>query len=250
MKEFVYFVTKGKKADVVRYVRSVKTRFGLWPSVKYTVDCAKANALDTEMKAKAFKAIKKRYGETADIKVSEKMVWPVDETRAFFIIQNDDKKEESYFSYINKEGKLRFVKDVRESYISQSYNDISETLQNVRQHGGKKVRIVPVTMNIDNTLQEGNFVIVCKSKFSGRLMFLKERMDNGEIRLHHKSSLAERLGYDEAIEWYEWLEEHHKENSYAVIVRPHIDIKASHLERYVKENGARRSVSISITLPK
>ena len=250
MKEFIYFVTRGKKADVVRYVRSVKMRFGLWPSVKYTVDRAKAVALDTEMKAKAFEAIKKRYGETADIKVSEVMVCPVDDPRSFFVIENNDKKEESYFSSINKEGKLRFTEDVREAYISQSYNDIFETLQNVRLHGGKKVRIVPVTMNIDNTLQEGNFVIVCKSKYSGRLMFLRERMENGEIRLHHKSSLAERLGYDEAIEWYEWLEERHKENAYAVIVRPHIDIKASHLERYIKENGAKRSVSISITLPK
>lgn len=246
----MFFVTRGKKPDVVRYVRSVRNVLGLCHVVDYTVDHSRAVALNAEEKAIAAKAIRKKYGEAVQIDTAEEMGDAFDDSRLFCVIVSEDGRRETYFAAIGKDGKLAFTENVREAYISQSKRDIEETLVNVRAHGGKKVKAVAVAMNIDNTLQEGNFVIVCKSKFSGRLLFLKNRYMDGNISLNPKSKAAERLGFDDAMEWYEWLKEAHKENDYAVIVAPEEDINASQLARYVKEHGTKRNVAISVTLPK
>lgn len=246
----MFFVTRGKKPDVVRYVSGVKTWFGMWTKVDCTVDHKKAVALDAAGKAKAAEAIRKKYGEAVEIDTAEEMGDAFDDPRLFYVIVSEDKRRETYFASISKYGKLTMTENVREAYISQSKRDIEETLVNVRAHGGKKVKAVAVAMNIDNTLQEGNFVIVCKSKFSGKLRFLKSRYMNGNIALNPKSKAAERLGFDDAMEWYEWLKEAHKKNYYAVTVAPEEDINASQLARYVKEHGTKRNVAISVTLPK
>ena len=82
------------------------------------------------------------------------------------------------------------------------------------------------------------------------MLFLKNRYMDGDIALNPKSKAAKRLGFDDAMEWYEWLKEAHKENYYAVTVAPDEDINASQLARYVKEHGTKRNVAISVTLPK
>ena len=48
MKDFMFFVTRGKNPDVVRYVRSVKNVWGVWYMVDYTVDHSMAVALNAE----------------------------------------------------------------------------------------------------------------------------------------------------------------------------------------------------------
>lgn len=250
MKEIVFFVTRGKHPDVIRYVGEVKTYCNLWTKVKFTVDVRKAAALDPKLKAKAMERIAKLYGDTADIDTVESGLEVRESEKSFYMIICEDDGRELYFESISKDGTVKFTDKVREAYISQSRKDIEDTLVNVRVHGGGKVRYVAVSLNIDNTLQAGNFVIICKSKFSGKKMFLKERYMDGEIALHPKSSSAKKLGYDEAVEWYEWLKEKHKQNLYAVIVAPEENIKATQINKYMEEYGRHRAVAISIKLPK
>lgn len=249
MEEYIYFVTRGNHPDVVRYVSGVKKILWIFTKVRFTVDVRKAVKMSGMKKIDAFEEIKKRYGEDAVIETTEELT-PIDsDPRLFYLVVSEDKKEEMYFSSIGKDGKLAFSRNVRDAYISQSQRDIEETLVNVRIHGGKKVKRVAIAMNIDNSLQDENFVIVCKSRYSGMILFLKERNMDGLITLHPKSDKARKLGYDDAIAWYEWLKEKHKENSYAVIVAPNENIKGSQLKRYLIEHGNDRSVAVSIKLP-
>ena len=167
----------------------------------------------------------------------------------FYVIVSEDSGTEKYFVDFDKKGKPFFDKNVRKAYISQSWNDIQNTIDNVRANGGKKVVPVAIAMNIENTLQEPNFVIICKNKHSHKILYLQALYQNGEVRLNPNLKSAEHLGYDEAMEWYEELSMKNKEHHYAVVACPKDNVKSFNLVEYYKTHQNNMRVAVSFHLP-
>lgn len=249
MTKVISFVTKGHLSDVVRYVKRVKTYLGLFHKVEYTVDYTQSRFFDNEEEmATVEKLIKSKYGEAVVISRLDDCGVRIKGVEPFYVIVNEDGNSERYFMDFGKK-KPSFTSDVRKSYISQSERDINEVLTKVRVMGGKKMICVPVAMNIENTLQEPNFVIICKNKLSGRLLYLQEMYVNSEVKLNPNLKSAKRLGYDDAVEWYEELAAKNKQNHYAVINCPKEEVKSHNLPAYFKSHPNEPKVAVSFRLP-
>lgn len=250
MKKVISFVTKGHLPDVVRYVKEVKTYFGVFSKIVYTVDHKQAAFFeDMSLVDSITKRIMSKYDEATKIDYLDEKNTRVKGIDPFYVIVSEDSDTEKYFVDFDKKGKPLFDKDVRKAYISQSLTDIQKTIGNVRVNGGKKVVSVEIAMNIENTLQEPNFVIICKNKHSHRILYLQALYQNGEVRLNPNLKSAERLGYDEAIEWYEELSMKNKEHHYAVVACPKDNVKSFNLAQYYKTHQNNMRVAVSFHLP-
>ena len=249
MTKVISFVTKGHLPDVVRYVKRVKTYFGLFHKVEYTVDYKQSRLFDSEEEmATVEKLIKSKYGEAVVIDRLDDRDLRIRGIEPFYVIVNEDGDSERYFMDFGQK-KPSFTSDVRKSYISQSLKDVKEVLTKIRVMGGKKLTYVPVAMNIENALQEPNFVIICKNKLSGRLLYLQEMYVNSEVKLNPNLKSAKRLGYDDAVEWYEELAAKNKQNHYAVINCPKEEVKSRNLPAYFKSHPNEPKVAVSFRLP-
>ena len=248
MTKVISFVTKGHLPDVVRYVKRVKTYLGLFHKVEYTVDYTQSRYFDNEEEMSTVeKLIKSKYGEAVVISRLDDCGVRIKGVEPFYVIVNEDGDSERYFMDFGKK-KPSFTSDVRKSYISQSERDINKVLTKLRVMGGKKMICVPVAMNIENTLQEPNFVIICKNKLSGRLLYLQEMYVNSEVKLNPNLKSAKRLGYDDAVEWYEELAAKNKQNHYAVINCPKEEVKSHNLPAYFKSHPNEPKVAVSFRL--
>lgn len=250
MKKVISFVTKGHLPDVVRYVKGVKTYFGVFSKIVYTVDHKQAAFFeDMSLVDSITKRIMSKYDEATKIDYLDDKDTRIKGIDPFYVIVSEDSDTEKYFVDFDKKGKPLFDKNVRKAYISQSWTDIQKTISNVRVNGGKKVVPVAITMNIENTLQEPNFVIICKNKHSQKILYLQALYQNGKARLNPNLKSAERLGYDEAIEWYEELSMKNKEHHYAVIACPKDNVKSFNLAQYYKTHQNNMRVAVSFHLP-
>lgn len=250
MKKVISFVTKGHLPDVVRYVKGVKTYFGVFSKIVYTVDHKQAAFFeDMSLVDSITKRIMSKYDEATKIDYLDDKDTRIKGIDPFYVIVSEDSDTEKYFVDFDKKGKPLFDKNVRKAYISQSWTDIQKTISNVRVNGGKKVVPVAITMNIENILQEPNFVIICKNKHSQKILYLQALYQNGEVRLNPNLKSAERLGYDEAIEWYEELSMKNKEHHYAVVACPKDNVKSFNLAQYYKTHQNNMRVAVSFHLP-
>ena len=250
MKKVISFVTKGHLPDVVRYVKGVKTYFGVFSKIVYTVDHKQAAFFeDMSLVDSITKRIMSKYDDATKIDYLDDKDTRIKGIDPFYVIVSEDSDTEKYFVDFDKKGKPLFDKNVRKAYISQSWTDIQKTISNVRVNGGKKVVPVAITMNIENTLQEPNFVIICKNKHSQKILYLQALYQNGEVRLNPNLKSAERLGYDEAIEWYEVLSMKNKEHHYAVVACPKDNVKSFNLVEYYKTHQNNMRVAVSFHLP-
>ena len=159
MTKVISFVTKGHLPDVVRYVKRVKTYFGLFHKVEYTVDYTQSRLFDNEEEmATVEKLIKSKYGEAVAIDRLDHRDLRIRDIEPFYVIVNEDGDSERYFMDFGKK-KPSFTSDVRKSYISQSLKDVKEVLTKIRVMGGKKLTYVPIAMNIENALQNAKNVV-------------------------------------------------------------------------------------------
>lgn len=250
MKKVISFITKGHLPDVVRYVKGVKTYFGVFSKIVYTVDHKQAAFFeDSSLVDSITKRIMSKYDDSAKIDYLDEKNTRIKGVDPFYVIVSEDSDTEKYFVDFDKKGKPLFDKDVRKAYISQSLTDIRNTIDNVRANGGKKVVSVAIAMNIENTLQEPNFVIICKNKHSHKILYLQALYNNGEVRLNPNLKSAEHLGYDEAMEWYEELSMKNKEYHYAVVACPKDNVKSFNLVEYYKTHQNNMRVAVSFHLP-
>lgn len=250
MKKVISFVTKGHLPDVVRYVKEVKTYFGVFSKIVYTVDHEQAAFFeDSSLVNTITKRIMSKYDDAPKIDFLDENNTRIKGIDPFYVIVSEDSGTEQYFVDFDKKGKPFFDKNVRKAYISQSWNDIQNTIDNVRANGGKKVVPVAISMNIENTLQEPNFVIICKNKHSHKILYLQALYNNGEVRLNPNLKSAEHLGYDEAMEWYEELSMKNKEHHYAVVACPKDNVKSFNLVEYYKTHQNNMRVAVSFHLP-
>ncbi|MDO5129470.1 MAG: hypothetical protein Q4D64_06070 [Prevotellaceae bacterium] len=250
MKKVISFVTKGHLPDVVRYVKEMKTYFGVFSKIVYTVDHEQAASFeDSSLVNTITKRIMSKYDDAPKIDFLDENNTRIKGIDPFYVIVSEDSGTEQYFVDFDKKGKPFFDKNVRKAYISQSWNDIQNTIDNVRANGGKKVVPVAIAMNIENTLQEPNFVIICKNKHSHKILYLQALYNNGEVRLNPNLKSAEHLGYDEAMEWYEELSMKNKEYHYAVVACPKDNVKSFNLVEYYKTHQNNMRVAVSFRLP-
>ena len=250
MKKVISFVTKGHLPDVVRYVKEVKTYFGVFSKIVYTVDHKQAAFFeDPSLIDFVVKRIMSKYDDAPKVDLLDEKNTRIKGVDPFYVIVSEDSGTEKYFVDFDKKGKQFFDKNVRKAYISQSWNDIQNTIDNVCANGGKKVVPVAIAMNIENTLQEPNFVIICKNKHSHKILYLQALYQNGEVRLNPNLKSAEHLGYDEAMEWYEELSMKNKEHHCAVVACPKDNVKSFNLVEYYKTHQNNMRVAVSFHLP-
>ena len=72
MTKVISFVTKGHLPDVVRYVKRVKTYFGLFHKVEYTVDYTQSRFFDNEEEMAKFQKWREEYEEKERLEKEEK----------------------------------------------------------------------------------------------------------------------------------------------------------------------------------
>lgn len=250
MKKVISFVTKGHLPDVVRYVKEVKTYFGVFSKIVYTVDHKQAAFFEDMLLVNSItKRIMSKYDDATKIDYLDDKDTRIKGIDPFYVIVSEDSDTEKYFVDFDNKGNPLFDNNVRKAYISQSWTDIQKTIGNVRANGGKKVVPVAIAMNIENALQEPNFVIICKNKHSQKILYLQALYQNGKVRLNPNLKSAEHLGYDEAMEWYEELSMKNKEHYYAVVACPKDNVKSFNLVEYYKTHQNNMRVAVSFHLP-
>lgn len=246
MAKVISFITKGHMPDVVRYVRGIRSYFGLFHLVNYTVDYRLATLFQPMLVDGIEAKVKSKFGKDCLVETSDDITHRM-RNESFYIIIQEGCRKEKYFVDFDSKGKPRFSSDVRQAYISQSLIDIKHTLTNVRINNGGKVRYVVIAMNLENTLQDPNFIILCKSKYSGKMLYLKERDQSGTVSLNPNLKSAKRFGYDDAVAMYESLKKSNKQNLYAVVVAPSENVKSSRIVEYFSKNNNK--VAVSFHLP-
>ena len=142
---------------------------------------------------------------------------------------------------------LDLTRDVRKAYISQSRLDIDGVLTMARNKCVGKARVIEVYMNIENTLQCSNFVLIASRKNSDKVSYVCST-DTSKLSVSDNFCEACFWGYDDVVKAYEALKAGFSDMRFAVIQKPMEEVDSNKLADYIKEHGNNNKITISIKL--
>ena len=247
MEYTISFYPNGNKADVAMFVRKAKINYLGRLKMEFTADIKEAGMFSpsTGIVDKICDKLKKIYGQdTTIVCMSDKA--SVTARQPFYVIAVENNPERQYVTGVMAKG-MDLTRDVRKAYISQSRLDIDGVLTMARNKGVGKARVIEVYMNIENTLQGSNFVLIASRKNSDKVSYVCST-DTSKLSVSDNFCEACFLGYDDVIKAYEALKAGFSDMRFAVIQKPMEEVDSNKLADYIKEHGNNNKITISIKL--
>lgn len=248
MEKYVSFVRNHNHPDVKLFVSGFWRIPFVWAFVKYSSDIRQAIPLNTDQLPYVCKALTKRF-PSVRIDCDENIEAFKDKNPFYVLRFSTAKGEVLYLKSLQGKSMQKGVeldKEIRHAYLSMSMRDIRSVYNLVLRHAGKYVvDILPVYLNIKNTLNDPNFLIV--SRVFGRIRFMYLQ-DAEKYTFTEWQGNAQLFGYDEAMEKHERLSERHTDRCFSVIAAPKPKVNANKLQDYFCKKGNNNRVIVSIAL--
>lgn len=229
------------------FVRIAKVNYFGRLKMEFTADIKEAGNFSspTGIVDKICRKLKKVFGDDMPVLcLSEKTY--VTARQPFYVIAVENDSTRQYLTGLKAKG-LEISRDIKKAYISQSRLDIESVLTMARNNGVGKARVMEIYMNIKNTLQENNFVLIASGREGKNVLYVSSP-DTARLCATDNLAEARSMGYDDAITVFEKFKASFPDMRFAVIQKPTEDVNASVLADYIKSHGNNNRIAISIKL--
>lgn len=233
----------------MRFVKSARKNFLGVLKLQFTTDIDEACpvTISDGMAGDITEKLSRIYGGGLCIEFATDKQEVIGHRQPFYVISIENGSEREYLAGFNKQG-VESVTDIRKAYLSQSQRDITEVLGRARQMKVGKARILEVYMNVENTLQQDNFVIIMVGKKSGTIRYYCGFSEGGMLETSIILEKALKFGYDDAVGTFEKIRKDCSNFKLAVIQAPKANVSANALPDYFQSHGNNRNIAVSIKL--
>lgn len=169
----------------------------------------------------------------------------------FYVIDADEKGKHRYFTGqwggSTKDARLKqpiFTSDIHKALFFLDREAGDETLNEVRLICRKPMESRAVYMDIENTLPQQRFIIICESE-NGELGYYAG-IDGHKIRTRKRSKYAVKLPLRSAIALYEKLLHSRHKQKFSVLHDPNGDVSIGNIGEYLRREKPNNAVSLTM----